>query len=146
MKFIPVRLPQYAGAFCLCAALVLTVIACGCTQQQASPAQIAPAQVSPAQTYPAQTSGVTVTKPDDSHITVAFTGAPGMETALELEITITDTQGKIRTQSLGSRLATTPVQTHATQTFTGSYSGKNHVTVTGYFSDGSHRIVLDQDI
>ena len=131
MKFIPVTLPQYACAFCLCAALVLTVIACGCTQQQASPAQA---------------SGVTVTKPDDSHITVAFTGAPGMETVLELEITITDTQGRSRTQSLGSRLATTPVQVHATQTFTGSYSGKNHVTVTGYFSEGSHRIVVDQDI
>jgi hypothetical protein len=132
MKYLPVTLPQCAGALCLCAALVLMVIACGCTQQQASPAQ--------------NTSGVTVTKPDDSHISVAFVGAPGMDSLLELEITITDSRGKIRTQSMGSRLATTPVQVHATQTFTGPYSGKNHVFITGYFADGSHRVVVDQDI
>ena len=132
MKYMPVPLPYYACAFCLCAALVLTIAACGCTQPQATSAQSA--------------SGVSVTKPDNSHITVAFTGAPGMDKLLELEITITDDKGKSRTQSIGSRLTTTPVQIRATQTFTGSYGGNDHVFVAGYFSDGSQRVVFDQDI
>lgn len=132
MRYLPFVMPRYAAVLCLCCAvLLLAVISCGCTQQ-ASTAQ--------------NTTGVTVTKPDDSHISIAFVGAPGMDNVLELEITITDSQGKSRTQSIGSRLATTPVQIHATQTFTGSYAGKNHVFITGYFSDGSHRAIVDQDI
>ncbi|MGB7787594.1 hypothetical protein [Methanoregula sp.] len=132
MKYIPATIPHYVCTLCLCAVLVLTVIACGCTQQQASSTQT--------------TSGVTVTKPDDSHITVAFVGAPGMDNLLELEITVTDSQGKSITLPIGNRLATTPVQIHATHTFTGSYSGKTHVFITGYFADGSNRVVVDQDI
>jgi hypothetical protein len=109
------------------------VLACGCTQQQSSPAQ-------------AKAAGVTVTRPDDSHISVAFVGAPGMDNLLELEMTVTDSNGKSVTMSKGSRLATTPIQIHATQTFTGSFSGKNHVFITGYFGNGTHSVVVDQDI
>jgi hypothetical protein len=132
MKYMPVTLPYYACALCLCAALVLTIITCGCTQQQATSAQ--------------NSSGVTVTKPDASHITVAFIGAPGMDKLLELEITVTDSQGKSVTLPIGNRLATTPVQIRSTETFTGSFSGKNHVFITGYFSDGTNHVVFDQDI
>ena len=65
---------------------------------------------------------------------------------LELEITVTDSQGKSVTLPIGHRLATTPVQIRSTETFTGSFSGKNHVFITGYFSDGTNRVVFDQDI
>ena len=65
MKYMPVPLPYYACALCLCAAFVLTIVACGCTQPLATSAQTS--------------SGVSVTKPDNSHITVAFIGAPGKE-------------------------------------------------------------------
>ena len=82
MKYMPVTLPYYACALCLCAALVLTIITCGCTQPQATSAQTS--------------SGVSVTKPDDSHITVAFIGAPGMDKLLELEITHHRQPGKER--------------------------------------------------
>jgi hypothetical protein len=132
MKYIPATLPHNACAVCLCAVILLMVISCGCTQQQATPAR--------------QTPGVTVTKPDDTHISVAFVGAPGMDNLLELEMTVTDSNGKSVTMSKGSRLATTPIQIHATQTFTGIYSGKNHVFITGYFGNGSHSVVVDQDI
>jgi hypothetical protein len=131
MKYLPVPLPHHTYALILCVVLGLMVIGCGCTQQSSS------AQ---------NTSGVTVTKPDDSHITVAFVGAPGMDNLLELEMTITDSNGKSVTMSKGSRLATTPIQIHATQTFSGSYGGKNHVFITGYFANGSHSVVVDQDI
>jgi hypothetical protein len=107
------------------------VVACGCTQQTSSDKN---------------TFGVLATKPDDSHISIAFVGAPGMDSLLELEMTVTDSNGKSVTMSKGSRLATTPIQIHATQTFTGSYAGKNHVIVTGYFANGTHSVVVDQNI
>jgi hypothetical protein len=131
MNYIPVTIPRYSCILCICAALVLMVIACGCTQQTSSDQG---------------TPGVTVTKPDASHISVAFVGAPGMDGLLELEMTVTDSNGKSLTMSKGSRLATTPIQLHATQTFSGSYSGKNHVFITGYFTNGSHSVVFDQNI
>jgi hypothetical protein len=108
---------------------VLAMMTAGCTQ------------LSP--TQPAQQAPVTAVQPDDNHITIGFHGGPGMDSLVELEITITDSSGKTSTQSRGSRLATTPIKTDSTMTFTGSFAGKDHVTVTGYFSDGSHRTVLD---
>jgi len=125
------RLSPSSLELCLAALLVLLIIAGGCTQT--------------AKTI-STTSGVTVTRPDDTHITVAFVGAPGMEGLLELEMTVTDSNGKSVTMSKGSRLATTPIQIHSTETFTGHYSGTNHVLITGYFSDGSRRTLVDQDI
>jgi hypothetical protein len=132
MKYIPVTIPGYACVLCLCVVLCLGVIACGCTQQQSAPTQ--------------NPYGVAVTKPDDNHISVAFVGAPGMDSLIELEMTVTDSNGKSVTMSKGSRLATTPIQVHSTQTFTGSYGGKDHVFITGYFSNGTHSVVVDQDI
>ena len=114
--------------FALVSAMALVVIACGCTQPSTQPAQQAP---------------VTAVQPDDNHITVGFHGGPGMDNLVELEITITDSSGKSRTESRGSRLATTPIRIDSTTTFTGSFAGKDHVVVTGYFSDGSHQTVLD---
>ena len=108
---------------------VLTVMVAGCTQLPSS--------------QPAEKAPVTAVQPDDNHITIGFPGGPGMDTLIELEITITDSSGKTVTQSRGSRLATTPIKTDSTTTFTGSFAGKDHVVVTGYFTDGSHRTVLD---
>jgi hypothetical protein len=119
----------YAG---MAAILLVLVMSGGCTQQAATSSDTS--------------SGLTVTKPDTSHITVAFVGAPGMDGLLELEMTVTDDNGKSVTQSKGSRLATTPIQVHATQSFTGAYSGKNHVFITGYFTDGSRKTLVDRDI
>jgi hypothetical protein len=115
----------------MAAALVLLIISGGCTQAAGSSTDT--------------TSGLTLTRTNGAHITVAFVGAPGMDNLMELEYTITDDNGKSRTTSKGSRLATTPIQVHATETFSGSYSGKNHVLVTGYFSDGSHKVLIDRD-
>ncbi|MGA2121290.1 MAG: hypothetical protein ABSG49_04510 [Methanoregula sp.] len=125
----PWHVPAVLALFAITAVLVLS---CGCTQQTAKTTDT--------------TSGVSITKPDDTHISVAFVGAPGMDGLLELEITVTDSNGKNRTQSIGSRLHTTPIQVHSTQTFTGSYGGRNYVFITAYFTDGSQRTIIDQDI
>jgi hypothetical protein len=112
--------------------VVLAVMFTGCTQ------------LSPQQ--PAQQAPVTAVQPDDNHITIGFHGGPGMDNLVELEIAITDSSGKSQTQSRGSRLATTPIRTDSTMTFTGSFAGKDQVFVTGYFSDGSRRTVLDTTV
>jgi hypothetical protein len=120
---------------CLGAILVLLLLAAGCTQLQASSGT----------TTPATFSGITVTKPDSTHITIAYVGPDDMSSLLELECTLTDDQGKSLTQSIGSKLATTPVKLHATKTVTGAYAGKNHVYITGYYTDGTHKTLVDQD-
>jgi hypothetical protein len=113
--------------FILIAALTLTAISVGCTQQSGAPAS----------------GPVIVQKSDPSHITVAFIGGAGMENLVELEILVTDSNGKTMTRSLGSRLATTPVQTNGSATFTGSFTNPAHIVAIGHFSDGSQKVLLD---
>jgi hypothetical protein len=129
--------PAWFRYSCLGAFLVLLLLAAGCTQL--------PTSSGTATTTPATFSGVTVTKPDSSHITIAYVGPDDMSSLLELECTLTDDQGKSLTQSIGSKLATTPVKLHATKTITGAYAGKNHVYITGYYIDGTHKTIVDQD-
>jgi hypothetical protein len=131
MKTRP-HVSEITAIFCLLAVLLLGAVSGGCTQ------------LSPQQ--PAPPAPITAVQPDNNHITIAFHGGAGMESLLELEITITDSAGKSQTQSRGSRLATTPIRTDSTMTFTGSFDGKDHVFVTGYFSDGSRRTVLDTTV
>jgi hypothetical protein len=65
---------------------------------------------------------------------------------IELEVTITDSNGKAVTQSMGSRLATTPIPYGSSRTFTGSFEGTDTVFVTGYFLDGSHKLFVDSTL
>ena len=69
-----------------------------------------------------------------------------MDTLPEMEITVTDSQGRNRTQSIGSRETVTVLKAPSSQTFTGQYSGKNHVVITGYFSDGTRKVLVDKDV
>jgi hypothetical protein len=131
MKTRP-HVSEITAIFFLLAVLLLGAASAGCTQ------------LSPQQ--PAPPAPITAVQPDNDHITIAFHGGAGMDSLLELEITITDSAGKSQTQSRGSRLATTPIRTDFTTTFTGAFSGKDHVFVTGYFSDGSRRTVLDTTV
>jgi hypothetical protein len=117
----------------LAIALMLIGLTCGCIRQQ-------PAAPSP---QAAITSRVTAIQPDNGHILVTYLGGQAEYTLMELEITVIDSGGKSKTQSIGSRLATTPVQVQATNSFTGSFAGKDRVSVTAYYSDGSQKTVLD---
>jgi len=125
-------LPLSPPCLILSVIAILLVIAGGCTQQSANSGDTI--------------SGVKLTKMDDSHISVAYVGAEGMANPLELEITLTDSNGRSLTQSIVPRDNTTALQVHSTRTFTGSYSGKNHIMVTGYFPDGSNKTLVNKDI
>jgi len=117
-------------AICLLALLALMLAAGGCTQPASQQQQRAPASV-------------TATQTDSTHILIAYPGSTDMSTLLELETTITDSTGKTQTKSIGDHHSTTPLKFGATQVFTGTFSGNDHVLVTGYFMDGSQKHVLD---
>ncbi len=116
---------------CLLALLALMLVASGCTQPASQ--QKAPA-------------AVIVTQPDNSHITIAYPGSTETSTLLELEATVTDSTGKTQTRSIGDRHSTTPLRFGATLPLTGTFNGNDHVLLTGYFLDGSHKLVLDTTI
>jgi ABC-type transport system substrate-binding protein len=120
-------------AICLLALLTLMLAAGGCMQPAPQPQQQAPAPV-------------TATQTDNSHITIAYTGSPDTTTLSELEATVTDSAGKTQTRSAGDHLSTTPLKFGATIQLTGTFNGNDHVIVTGYFLDGSHKIMLDTTI
>ena len=120
---------------CFLAVVSLLLFSCGCT--------LAPAGFSaPADETPA----VIVEQPDASHIQITYHGSLKTDKLIELEVSITDSNGKVMTQSMGSRLATTPIQYGSSRTFTGSFDGKDRVFVTGYFSDGSQKPMIDTTI
>jgi hypothetical protein len=121
-----------ARAVCLLACILLMLVASGCTQP-ASQQQKTPAAVN-------------ATRTDSSHIMITYPGSTETSTLLELEVTVTDSKGTIKTQSAGSKLATTPLKFGATIPFTGTFDGNDHVQVTGYFLDGSRKTMLDATI
>jgi outer membrane receptor protein involved in Fe transport len=127
------QFPQYrrgTPAACLLVFLVLMLVASGCTQPASQQQQKIPAPV-------------TATRTDSTHLLITYPGSTETRDLLELEITVTDSSGKAQTRSIGDHQSTTPLRFGATQTFTGSYGGNDHVLITGYFLDGSHRTVLD---
>lgn len=131
MRSFRSRLP-YATGLILSAFVILLAISGGCTQQASGTAE--------------PRSGIKVTQPDDTHIIVAFVGAPGMEDLREMEVAVTDSQGKNLTLSKGSRLGETPLPLKSTISFTGPYSGKDRVVVTGYFPNQSSIALVDTSI
>jgi hypothetical protein len=120
-------------AICLLALIVLILVASGCIQPAPQPQQQAPAPV-------------TVTRTDNSHILIAYPGSADTGTLLELEVTVTDSAGKTQTRALGDHLSTTPLKVGAALPLTGTFNGNDHVLVTGYFLDGSHKLMLDTTV
>jgi hypothetical protein len=127
--------------FCYFIVISFLLLSCGCMQQPAgSPSALAAATPS---TTAAGTPAVIVTQPDSSHILITYPGSLRTEKLVELEISVTDSNGRVKTESMGSRLATTPVQYGSSHKITGSFEGKDRVSITGYFSDGSQKPIID---
>ncbi len=130
-------------ALCICAILTLLLLSCGCTQQPAGSSAV-PAVETPAVTTRAvEIPAVIITQPDSSHILITYPGSLQTEKLVELEISITDSNGRVTTKSMGSRLATTPIQYGSSYTISGTFDGKDRVFITGYFSDGSQKQIID---
>lgn len=138
---------------CLCIVLSVLLLACGCTQVPAgttgSPGSANSAGSAVSTATPAATDEapvVIVDQPDASHIHITYHGSLKTDKLVELEVSITDSNGKVTTQSMGSRMATTPIPYGSSRTITGSFDGKDRVFVTGYFSDGSQQPMVDTKV
>jgi len=126
--FIPQKRVQ---VLCFFTILSFLLVSCGCTQL---PAGSSAAPV------------VTVTQPDSAHILITYPGSPQTDKLVEMEISVTDSKGQATTKSMGSKQATTPIQYGSEYTFQGSFDGKDRVLITGYFSDGSQKTLIDTTI
>lgn len=123
-------------AMAIAAAMILLVLAGGCTQAGSGGQSAEQKQI----------LEVTVTQPDANHIVTKYLGGPNMEKIMEIETSITDSSGRSVTKSIGSRLATTPITIGGTNSIEGAFAGKDHVVVTGFFNDGSRKVLLDTTV
>jgi hypothetical protein len=128
----------------LMALLAVLLFIAGCTGVPSSPPASPVATATPLPvTTAAKTPPVTVEQVGAEKLIVHFQGGQEFENIMEIEITVTDSRGTSKTQSLGTRQATTPVQRYATGTFVGSFTGNTHVFAVGYYPNGSMTTLLD---
>jgi archaeal type IV pilus assembly protein PilA len=85
----------------------------------------------------------TVQQPDSSHIILTYQGGQDAGALRQITTTVTDKSGNTQTQYLGQNYQSAPVQVGSTLTFSGSYSGRDHVVATASFSDSSQQVILD---
>ena len=133
MTCLSVKYRNGTIAPCLLVLLVLILMTGGCTQPVSRPQQEVPAPV-------------IVSQSDTSNMKITYSGSTDTRTLLELEVTVTDSGGKTQTRSIGDRHSTTPLRFGATLPLTGTFSGNDHVLVTGYFMDSSKKILLDTSV
>ena len=143
-RVFPVTAP-IAG---ICVLLLLAAVFAGCTQ----PAQVTPvpttepvtATPSPLPTTAA--SQVSVVKTDDSNIVVTFLGGPDMNSIRAVQATVTNSKGRSDTKHLGDSLGTTSASPGSKLTFDGTFSGTTQVSVSGFYSDGSQKILIQTTV
>lgn len=144
-RMVPSR--HIATIICLGTVLALLVLAGGCTQQQA-PAPVVETTITVTDTptvAPTPPDIIRVSKTDDSHILVTYIGGASVPLT-EIDATVTDDRGRTSTQHLGDKLGTSSITIGSEIPFTGSYTGRNSVSVSGFFSDGSSRNILETEV
>jgi hypothetical protein len=124
--------------------LMLFPLTTGCTRPAAATVVTTlPVEVAPVIPVPDKPVAVTVQKIDSTMILITYGGGPDADHLVELETTIINGKGSVKTQPMGSRLDTTPVQRGGTEIFQESYTEKVHVLIIGYFANGTHQDILD---
>jgi hypothetical protein len=145
---------RFTAAAVLLLGIILMLLTAGCTSQAVPPVPpstepgssvTAVPSLSPPASSSAKTKAVeaAAVKPDPEKIVISFLGGPDADLLMELETTVTDSRGTVRTRSMGSRLGTTPVQSGGSDTIYGPFRERAHVVIIGYFSDGTHQDLLD---
>lgn len=126
--------------------LVFLLLAAGCTGPVAGPPEtILPAPVITT-ALTEKPVAVSATRLDSTKILITYDGGPDADRLLELETTVITGTGSVYIRSMGSRLDTTPVQIGGTDIFPGPFPGTVHVLTTGYFTNGTHKDILDTRI
>lgn len=124
--------------------LVFLLLTAGCAQPAAQPAvTLQPSGVPPGTLVYDTPISAQAERIDSTTILVTYKGGADADQLIELETTVINSKGSVKIQSMGSRLDTTPVQRGGTDSIHGPFSEKVHVTITGYFFNGTHQDVLD---
>jgi flagellin-like protein len=90
----------------------------------------------------------TVQKPDATHLTLTYQGGQDASSLTGLCMTVAD----INAAMMGSTGGSSALQVGNSTTVTAggalpaSFAGKVHVVVTGFFTDGSQQVLLDNSI
>jgi hypothetical protein len=128
----------------LCFLLLFFLLSAGCTQPSAPvPAPASPAEATTGIPVALQSIEAIVQRIDTTKLLVTYIGGPDADQLIELETTVVSGTGTVTIQSMGSRLDTTPVQRGGTDIIRGSFSGRVHVLITGYFFNGTHQDILE---
>jgi flagellin-like protein len=81
----------------------------------------------------------TAQKPDATHIVVTYQGGQDAGVFQYGNLTVTDASGTVQTAPIAQAVG-------SSATLTGSFAGKNHVVITGSFTDGTQQVILDNFI
>jgi flagellin-like protein len=85
----------------------------------------------------------TVQQPDASNIVVSYHGGQDAGTCIGVRWIVTDSSGNTYGYDMSVPRVSSRLQVGTGYTFTGSFTGKDHVVATAYFSDGSEQVVVD---
>jgi hypothetical protein len=85
----------------------------------------------------------TANQPDPHTIIVTYQGGQDAGSLVGMTATVTDSKGQAQTKSIGSENGTIPLNAGEELSFDGAYAGKDHVVVTGHFSNGQDLVILD---
>jgi hypothetical protein len=90
----------------------------------------------------------TVQQPDATHIVVTYQGGQDATSFSGANVTVTAADGNTPVYSpalggLGQLTSGVGSSCTVTPTAPGTFAGKDHVVVVGWFSDGSSQVILD---
>ena len=86
---------------------------------------------------------VTAQQPDSNHIVIVYQGGQDGYTLRQITSTATSSSGNSQTKNIGISGQTTPIEVGSSVTFTGAFSGRDHVIAVGTFSDDVEQVLLD---
>jgi hypothetical protein len=82
-------------------------------------------------------------QPDAGTIIVTYVGGQDEQSLITMTTTVTDSHGQEQTKFLGIKNSTHPLAVFENVTFSGSFSGNDHVVATAHFGDGKDQVILD---
>jgi hypothetical protein len=96
--------------------------------------------------HTAKVVAVTAQQTDSNHITVTNLGGQDAGMMSQLTVTVSDSAGNSQTKSMIFFEQKTPSDGGISVTFTGAFSGQDHVIAVGTFDDGVKQVLLDTNV
>jgi FlaG/FlaF family flagellin (archaellin) len=94
--------------------------------------------------HTAKVVAVTAQQPDSNHITVTYLGGQDADELVQLNADVTDSAGNTQMKSMTFFKQPTSAEVGLSFTFTGAFSGQDHVIVVGRFMGEEKQGLLEQ--